>query len=98
VFGNFFLYHRIAADGVDSGENKAVFLVFNFWPHQSGRVGQRHMVVDLMALLRLGDRRFIADIGHAAFEQHVHQRGFADVGDAHDHQAQRFMRAVAMRG
>ena len=51
----------------------------------------------LVALLRLGHGGFVADIGDTAFEQHVHQRGFADVGDAHDHHAQRLVGAVAMR-
>jgi len=51
----------------------------------------------LWPLLRLGHGGFVADICDTAFEQHVHQRGFADVGDAHDHHAQRLVGAVAMR-
>ena len=98
MFGYFFLDHRVASDRVNRREHIAVFFMFDLGPHQSGGIGQRHVVVDLVALLRLGDSGFVADIGNAALEQHIHQCGFADIGYAHDHQAQWFMIVVAMRG
>ena len=82
---DFFVDDGVAADGVAGGQHEAVAVVLDLRPHQARRVDQCRMVVEVEALLALGDRRFIADRGRAALEQGVHQRRFADVGNAHDH-------------
>ena len=94
---DFFVYHRIAADGVAGGQHQAIAGMFNFWPHQAGRVYERHMVVQVKALLVFGDGRLVADQGHAPFQQRIDQRGLAHIGDAHNHHAQRLEAAAAVR-
>ena len=54
-------------------------------------------VADVDALLALGHGWLVADGGNLLLDQRIHQRRFADVGDAHDHQAQRLDRIAAMR-
>ena len=77
-------------------EHETVALVFDLRPQHSGRVGDCHARADVETLLRLGHCGFIADRGNAALHQGVHQRGFADVWNAHDHHAQRLDVVVAM--
>ena len=98
IFGDFLVYRGIAPDRVDRGELEAIFRSFDLRPQQAGRVGERHAVVDVVALLRLGDGGFVADIGDAAFEQCVHQRGFSDVGYAHDHQGRKAPDCIGLDG
>jgi len=66
-------------------------------PQHAGGVDQHGELVQVELLLGLGDGRLVADLGHALLQQGVHQRRLADVGNAHDHDAQRLGRHAAVR-
>ena len=80
------------------GQHQAIAWHVDFRPQHAGGIGQRHVLAKVQPLLRLGHGRLIADLRDAFLEQRIHQRRFADVGDAHDHHAQRLGRHAAMRG
>ena len=70
-------------------QRKTVRVVGDLRPHHARGVGEGHGRRQIQHLLALGYRRLIAHLGHALLEQRIHQRGFAHVGNAHDHHAQR---------
>ena len=93
-----FFVHGVAAHCAAGGQVLAAGFVFDFRPQHAGGVEQNHIVGQLDALLRLGHRRLIAHLGHLAPGQRIDQRGFADVGNAADHQAQRLDAVHPVRG
>lgn len=62
----------------------AAVFIFDVGPQHAGRVQKNNAVADVDALLALGDSRFVACFGNYSAGQYVDQRGFSDIGYAHD--------------
>ena len=69
----------------------------DFRPQHAGGVVEGQPRTDVDALLALGHCRLIADRRHPLLDHGVEQRRFADIGNTHDHQAQRLDGIVAVR-
>ena len=78
-------------------EHQAIARMRNFRPQHAGRIDEHHVIAKIQPLLRFRHGRLIADGSDALFQQGIHQRGFTDVRNPHDHHAQRLQRSAAMR-
>ncbi len=94
---HFFFDQRVRADGVAGGQHQAIAGQRDLRPQHAGRIDQDSVFIEVELLLLLGHCRLVAHFGHALFQQCVHQGRLADVGDPHDHDAQRLGRHAAVR-
>ena len=95
--GDFDVDVGIDADRVAGGKHQAIDRVGDLRPQHARGVVEGEARADVDALLALGHRRLVTDRGDFLLDHGVEQGRFADVGDAHDHQAQRLDGIVAMR-
>ena len=95
--GHFFFDQRVRADGVAGRQHQAIAGDGDLRPQHAGRVDEDGVLVQIQFLLHFGHGRLVAHLGHALFQQRIHQGRLAHVGDAHDHDAQRFRWHAAVR-
>jgi len=93
-----FINHGVAPNRMNGSEFEAIVRISIFGHNSPGESVSVMRSFSLWHCCDLVTAGSVADIRNATLEQRIHQCGFANVGNAHDHHAQRLVCIVAMGG
>ena len=83
--GDVFEFYSGIFDRSTHGQTIGSRLIFNFGPEHPGGINQLDVTIQVDLLCGTGNCRFVADLGGFAVQQCVQVSGFADIGNAYNH-------------